>query len=71
VSSVIDLEEEDPNNIFLPFRSRGQMATKADLNRETSAFAWNEILERLVTEKEEANAKRDEKATSGERDHMF
>jgi hypothetical protein len=70
VSSVIDLEEEDPNNIVLPFRLWGHMATKADL-RETSAFAWNEILERLVTEKEEANAKRDEKATSGERDHMF
>jgi hypothetical protein len=70
VSSVIDLEDENPNNIVLPFQSRGLMATKANLNRETSAFAWNETLERLVTE-EEANAKRDEKATSGERDHMF
>ena len=65
-STVIDLEEGgpstgDPSNGGRTPRPRGHKSSKLDLKCDASSTALHETLESLMDEKEEANAKRDEK----------
>jgi hypothetical protein len=64
-SSVIDIEEDEGNNggpskVSRAARPKGHKASKADLLCDASSLALQETLKGMITEKDEANAKRDE-----------
>jgi hypothetical protein len=59
--SAIDLEDGGPSKDGMAPRPRGHKASKQDLPREASSIAMKNTLRTVMADKEEANAKRDDR----------